>query len=150
MWWLEKVLITSVSNFDMFASLLYHLKVKRYLLSENGTWTMPMVTSIICGIFYMWQTFCKWGLAPWMKLLRYSDFCYEKNYQLYGPFYWWDSAVSRLQSHYKESLLFTTQYQVVSGTHWIHLRNMKGWVTVEPPWGFEPRRPGLGIQHLKH
>ena len=55
-----------------------------------------------------------------------------------APFYEWVATVSRLHSHYEGSLLVTTQFPGVPGTH------------LEPPSGIEPRTPGLGIQCSNH
>ena len=43
-----------------------------------------------------------------------------------APFYGWGSTASRLHSHCEESLLCTTQFPGVLGTHLIDLRRMKG------------------------
>ena len=44
----------------------------------------------------------------------------EKNFVV--PFYGWGSTVSRLQSHsVGDSLIFTTRFQVLPGTHLINL-----------------------------
>ena len=61
-----------------------------------------------------------------------------------APFYRWGSIVSRLQSHYEESLFFTTQFPGIPGTHLINLKRTKGWVdlrTTQGFWNWDPWIP---------
>ena len=49
--------------------------------------------------------------------------------KLYGPsFYGWGSTTSRLVPLQVGSLLFTTNFPDIPGTHFIDLGKMKGWV----------------------
>ena len=48
-----------------------------------------------------------------------------------APFYGWGSTASRLVPLRGGSLLFTTKFSDVIGTHFIDLRRMKGWVDLE-------------------
>ena len=43
-----------------------------------------------------------------------------------APFYGWGSTTSRLEPLRGGSLLFTTKFPEISGTHFIGLRRMKG------------------------
>ena len=43
-----------------------------------------------------------------------------------APFYGWGSAASRLEPCQGGSLLFTTKFPEIPGTHFIHLGRMKG------------------------
>ena len=43
-----------------------------------------------------------------------------------APFYGWRSAASTLQPLRAGSLLFTTKFPEISGTHFTDLRRMKG------------------------
>ena len=45
-----------------------------------------------------------------------------------APFYGWGSTASRLEPLRGGSLLFTTKFPDIPGTHFIDLRRMKGWV----------------------
>ena len=45
-----------------------------------------------------------------------------------APFYGWDLTPSRLESLQGGSLLFTTKFPEIPGTHFIDLGRMKGWV----------------------
>ena len=65
-------------------------------------------------------------------------------------FYGWDSTASRLEPLQGGSLLFTTKFSEIPGTHFIDLGRMKDWVDLGPPSSFEHGNPGLGIQHLNH
>ena len=67
-----------------------------------------------------------------------------------APFYGWGSTASRLEPLRGGSLLFTTKFAEIPGTHFIDLGRMKAESTLEPPCGFEHGTPGLGIQHLNH
>ena len=48
----------------------------------------------------------------------------KKNFM--APFYGWGSTASRLQPLQGSSLLFTTQFPEIPGTHFIDLVRMKG------------------------
>ena len=50
----------------------------------------------------------------------------KKNFMT--PFYGWGSTAARLEPLQGGSLLFTTKFQEIPGTHFIDLRRMKGWV----------------------
>ena len=49
---------------------------------------------------------------------------FKKNFM--APFYGWGSTASRLEPLRGGSLLFTTKFPEVPGTHFIDLRRMKG------------------------
>ena len=49
-----------------------------------------------------------------------------KNFMV--PFYGWGSTASRLEPLRGGSLLFTTKFPEIPGTHFINLGRMKGWV----------------------
>ena len=66
------------------------------------------------------------------------------------PFYGWGSTASRLEQLRGGSLLSITKLPDIPGTYFTDLGRMKGWLTLEPPSGFEHRTPGLGIQCLNH
>ena len=55
-----------------------------------------------------------------------------------APFYGWGSTASRLEPLRGGSLLFTTKFPEISGTHFTDLGRMKHGT------------PGLGIQRLDH
>ena len=60
-----------------------------------------------------------------------------------APFYRWGSTASRLKPFRGGSLLFTTKFPEISGTHFIDPGRIKAESTLEPPSGFEHRTPGL-------
>ena len=45
-----------------------------------------------------------------------------------APFYGWGSTASRLEPPRGSSLIFTTKFPEIPGTHFIYLGRMKGWV----------------------
>ena len=47
-----------------------------------------------------------------------------------APFYGWGSTASRLALLRGGSLLFTTKFPGISGTHFTDLGRMKGWVNL--------------------
>ena len=66
-----------------------------------------------------------------------------------APFYGWCSIASRLEPLRGGSLLFSTKFPEIPGTHFTDL-GRKAESTLEPPSGFEHRTPGLGIERLNH
>ena len=64
-----------------------------------------------------------------------------------ASFYGWGSPASRLEPFWGGSLLYSTKFPDIPGTH---SEGWKGELTLEPPNGFEYGIPGLGIQHLKY
>ena len=68
-----------------------------------------------------------------------------------APFYGWGSTVSRLQTHCEEANYFLP----LGPQDFLVLiySTSEGWkaeLTLEPPSGFEPGTPELGIQHFDH
>ena len=68
-----------------------------------------------------------------------------------APFHGWNSNVSKLQSHYEETIYFSSLSPhnflvLISSTS----EGQKAELTLEPPTAFEPRFPGLGIHCLNH
>ena len=59
-------------------------------------------------------------------------------------FYGWGSAASRLESLRGGSLLFTTKFPEIPGTHFIDLGRMKGWVDFGATQWFWTRDPWIG------
>ena len=59
-------------------------------------------------------------------------------------FYGWGSAASRLEPLRGGSLLFTTKYPEISGTHFTDLGRMKGWVDLGATQWFWTRNPWIG------
>ena len=71
----------------------------------------------------------------------------KKNFT--APFYGWGSTVSRLHSHYEETVHFLPLGpQGFRVLNWETLEGWKAELTLEPPSGFEPGTPGLEIQHF--
>ena len=58
-----------------------------------------------------------------------------------APFYGWGSTASRLVPLRGGSLLFTTRFPDISGTHCIDLGRMKGWVDLGATQWFWTRDP---------
>ena len=58
------------------------------------------------------------------KHKNYTKLKLKKNFM--APFYGWGSTASRLEPLRGGSLLFTTKFPEVPGTHFIDLERMKG------------------------
>ena len=61
-----------------------------------------------------------------------------------APFYGWGSTASRLEPLQGGSLLFTTKFLEISGTNFINLRGMKGWVDFGATHWFWTQDPWIG------
>ena len=65
----------------------------------------------------------------------------KKNFNFMAPFYGWGSTASRLEPLQGGSLLFTTKFPEIPGTHFIDLGRMKGWVDLGAThwfWAWDP------------
>ena len=60
-----------------------------------------------------------------------------------APFYRWGSTASRLESLWGGSLLFSTKFPEISGTHFTDLRRMKRWVNLGATQWFWTRDPWI-------
>ena len=84
-----------------------------------------------------------------VKTRRNTCMEWKKKKKIYGPFSWMGLNCPRATESLREgSLLFTTKFPEIPGTHFIDLGRWKAESTLEPPSGFEHETPGLGIQHL--
>ena len=61
-----------------------------------------------------------------------------------APFYGRGSTASRLEPLRGSSLLFTTKFPEIPGTHFIELGRMKGWVDLGATQWFWTRDPWIG------
>ena len=68
-----------------------------------------------------------------------------------APFYGWGSTISRLQSHYEETVYFLP---LLLQEYLIFISSISEGCevksTLEPLSNFDPGTPGLGIQRLNH
>ena len=104
-----------------------------------------------------YQHFCyqRWRFIPLkdedLFLQKMKIYSKKKLYlNFMAPFYGWGSTASRLQPLQGGSLLFTTKFPEIPGTHFVDLRRMKGWVDLGANQWFWTRDPGLGIQRFNH
>ena len=65
-------------------------------------------------------------------------------YNFMAPFYGWGSTASRLVPLWGGSLLFTTKFPDIPGTHFINLGRMKGWVDLGATQWFWEQDPYIG------
>ena len=72
------------------------------------------------------QTICFYFIQHFFKKQKRS----VTKKKLYGPFSWMGSAASRLMPLRGGSLLFTTKFLDIPGTHFIGLGRMKVWVNL--------------------
>ena len=68
----------------------------------------------------------------------------KKKKKLYGPFLWMRLTTSRLEPLWGGSLLFTTKFPEIPGTHFIDLGRMKGWVDLGATQWFWTRNLWIG------
>ena len=72
------------------------------------------------------------GLLQQNKNTQQVIWCFDGDYKhitkkkLMAPFYWWGSTASGLEPLRGGSLLFTTKFPTISGTHFTDLGRMKG------------------------
>ena len=68
-----------------------------------------------------------------------------------APFLWRGfNCLKAIKALKWDSLLFTTKFLGIPGTHLINLAGWKTKLTLESPSSFEPGTSGLGIQHHNH
>ena len=68
----------------------------------------------------------------------------QKTLNFMAPFYGRGSTASRLEPLQGGSLLFTTKFPEISGTHFTDLGRMKGWVDFGATQWFWTRDPWIG------
>ena len=73
---------------------------------------------------------------------------YLKKFKTLWPLFM--DGVHLLEPLWGGSLLFTTKFSEIPGTHFIDLGRMKGWVNLGATHWFWTQDPGLEIQHLNH
>ena len=66
-----------------------------------------------------------------------------KRHNFMVPFYGWGSTASRLEPLRGGSLLFTTKFPEIPGTHFIDLERMNGWVDLGATQWFWTRDPWI-------
>ena len=129
----------------------YHGLVIKYIKSHHPNWCIKVGThpkAALVGGGGHTNFFCN---QTWQgQLVMFSlKLLLKKNFGT--PFYGWDSTVSRLHSHYKETVHFLPLgLQGFLVLIWSTLEGWKAVLTLEPPSGLEPDTPGLEIQHLNH
>ena len=79
------------------------------------------------GIDIFSGIFCSVLSAETDWFWRLADSC-PKNFKLYGPFLWMGFNCFKARATRGSSLLFTTKFPDIPGTHFIDLGRMKGWV----------------------
>ena len=82
-------------------------------------------------------------LTHYLKLFNIKHILFKNFYTLWPLFYGWGSTASRLVPLRGGSLLFTTKFPEIPGTHFINLGRKKGWVNLgATPW-FRKQSPRL-------
>ena len=106
------------------------------------------MTFFIITFFYLFGTVlftsCLLYFYPWKYFIKL------KKKPLWPLFCGWCSTVSRLQSHYKETIYFlpfiSQEFLVLI---WSIYEVWKAELSLEPPGGFEYGAPELGIQRFE-
>ena len=71
-----------------------------------------------------------WQINCYLFLSYCLPFYFKTLKNFMAPFYGWGSTASRLEPLRGGSLLFTTKFPEIPGTHFIDLGRMKGWVNL--------------------
>ena len=101
-------------------------------------------------LFYMFFVFIPSQLMIWDLLLYLKEMMFTllKNLRQKNPFmaplYGWGSTASRLEPLRGGSLLFTTKFPKILGSHFINLERMKSWVDLGANQWFWTRDPWIG------
>ena len=69
-------------------------------------------------------------IAPFLRKAMAAE-SGKKKKNFMAPFYGWGSTASRLEPLWGGSLLFTTRFSEIPGTHFIDLGRTKGWVDLD-------------------
>ena len=102
------------------------------LMNQGSLW--PFYPSWELQKYYAVSDYFFWVIKS--RVLRKvcsKQFCFircrmQKKKNFMAPFCGWGSTVSRLEPLWGGSLLFTTKFPEIPGTHFIDLRRMKSWV----------------------
>ena len=105
-------------------------------------WNSPFIDPVFKCFAYSWFVQNSQGTVHVISASRNAahDLILKKKTMV--PFYGWDSTCSRLVPLQGDSLLFTTKFPEVLGTHFIDLGRMKGcvnlgatqWLWTQDPW----------------
>ena len=83
------------------------------------------------------------------NLLVWGGLGRQSKKKLYGPFLWMGfNCLKATEPLWGGSLLFTTKFPEIPGTHLINLGRVKGWVDLGATQWFWTWTSGLGIQHV--
>ena len=109
---------------NTFPASMYLLKVNNR--NTRTRWDICSKLAIKIPGQYQWHCFGVFTVNfEWISHLDLVFFL-KKNFM--ALFYEWGSTASRLEPLRGSSLLFTTKFPEIPGTHFIDLRRIKGWV----------------------
>ena len=109
---------------NTFPASIYLLKVNNR--NTRTRWDICSKLAIKIPGQYQWHRFGVFTVNfEWISHLDLVFFL-KKNFM--ALFYEWGSTASRLEPLRGSSLLFTTKFPEIPGTHFIDLRRIKGWV----------------------
>ena len=83
-------------------------------------------------------------LMQFSRLLSLNLYLVKTKKNFMASFYEWVSTASRLEPLRGGSLLFTTKFPEIPGTHFIDLGGMKDWVELGATQWFWKRNPTIG------
>ena len=127
----QKVLVHTDSSMYIFPEVAIHVEhVVQELFSTCGVKILEK---------YLWQcTF--FSKVAWWRLAKKKI---NKKKSLW-PLFTDGSITSRLEPLRGGSLLFTTKFPEIHGTHFTNLGRMKGWVELGVTWWFWTGEPWIG------
>ena len=123
-----------------FASSLHHDPFYTNFLQVS----IPIIYGIMHELYTSWlgSYSCHGSKCQMYSYLAVC--CQKKTKKLYGPFYGWGSTASRVKPPWGGSLIFTTKFPEIPGTHFIDLGRMKGLVNLGAAHWFWTRGLWIG------
>ena len=140
----------------------YYIKLNLYCmpcqvnnpaLFQLGTFYIKTISKGVCNNWSIEGTKINITIiqVPYKNPTRGHPFCsfyilgfWLKKKNFMAPFFGWGSTVSKLEPLRGESLLFTTKFPEISGTHFIDLGRVKGWVNLGTTHWFWTRGLWIG------
>ena len=123
-----------------FSNWVLKLALHNFFLNLKGQVGSELAFKIHqIAIFMLFQPDVKKSV-----FLMYFCFVFFLKNKLYGPFLWMGFNCLKTRATWGGSLLFTTKFPVIPGTHFVDLGRMKVWVDLGATQWFWKRHPWIG------
>ena len=138
--WRIKIFVHNDADEPAWNHIITFLLRRQFLLHKWPASQMQLSKWKTLNIqwFSLWEKSSK----TWYYLYLPNIIQCSKNFM--ALFYGWSSTASRLEPLRGGSLLFTTRFPEIPGTHFIDLGRMKGWVDLGATQQFWTRDPSVG------